>query len=103
MAEDKQEMKWTAGPWLVSRTNLVTPFNSIVFGVDFFWSPHSKKADIANLQLASAAPELYEAVANLMGILDTPIGRRKNGLAADDDVLTQARAALRKAKGEDNG
>ena len=51
-------------------------------------------------KLVAAARELYDSVVNLLGIVDTPIARRKLGGDFFDEAVTIAKAALAKARGE---
>jgi hypothetical protein len=50
-------------------------------------------------KLVAAAPELYDAVSNLLGVVDTPIARRKLGGDFLGESVSIARAALAKARG----
>lgn len=55
----------------------------------------------ANAQLIAAAPDLLDAVQNLMGLFDTPVVRRRlKDDALYPEVIIQARAAVARAKGE---
>ncbi len=42
---------------------------------------------------------LLEALQNLMGTVDTPIGRRLLRLSPEDEILQEARDAISDAKG----
>jgi len=54
----------------------------------------------ANAYLLATAPELYDAVLNLLGVLDTPIARRKLGGDFSAEAIAGARAVLAKVRGE---
>jgi hypothetical protein len=51
-------------------------------------------------KLVAAARELYDAVSNLLGAVDTPIARRKLGGDFLDEAVATAKAALAKARGD---
>lgn len=54
----------------------------------------------ANADLMSAAKDMYEALENLLGAFDTPIGRRKMPGDFSKEAIESAHAAMAKARGE---
>lgn len=53
----------------------------------------------ANASLIAAAPDMYEAIQNALGLLDNAVARRRHdGDAFYADVVTSLRAALAKAE-----
>ncbi|HHA1718956.1 TPA: hypothetical protein ACOEGC_004654 [Enterobacter kobei] len=56
---------------------------------------------LANAKLASAAPDLLEALQNMIGAFDNPIVRRKLPSDFNSEAIQSARAAISKALGEE--
>ena len=86
--------KWTPGPWRhvaieggwdgVAATD-GTPICSLSYN------------NPANACLAAAAPEMYDALADLLDMVDADDGDDPDGMVAH---LTHARAVMAKARGE---
>ena len=86
---------YTKGPWRYQHGGI--------------WSgklyPIAQIADVQesenNARLISAAPELLEALQNIMGLYDTPIERRKRqNDSFYSDSINFARKAISKAEGK---
>lgn len=96
------QTKHTAGPWAVSMPGGQTTFNgrrvtvtargSMVADLDW----NTPLENMANARLIAAAPELLEAVNNLLDYVVIP-EQRDSGYQA---AVEQAEAALAKARGE---
>ncbi|MFP2409146.1 hypothetical protein ACLEVB_17285 [Enterobacter ludwigii] len=56
---------------------------------------------IANAHLIAAAPDLLEAMQNMIGAFDNPIVRRKLPSDFNSEAIQSARAAISKALGEE--
>ena len=109
------ETKWTSGPWeYIASTEHHGPYVVAPFGGDIadcytmsnrpIHFQH-EQAD-ANARLIAAAPDLYEALADMLGA-HPPISKRIGGegsparRAQEDQeaAIAKARAALARAKG----
>lgn len=89
------EPKFTPAPWSVSfYTGAIESGEKVVATVNY--SISEGNPDI-NANLIAAAPELYEALKDLLFVADVPIFR-----AAHPESLQKARAAIAKARGESN-
>lgn len=108
----------TPGPWSSDEYEIATPYgsNRHIRSEARHWSVcvvHEMRGctdpskDIsaeearANARLIAAAPDMYEALQNARGLIDTPVARRKH--QSDpfyDGVVASLRAALAKATGE---
>jgi hypothetical protein len=95
--------KWTPGPWTFDGETIRGAGQTIrervpMLGVAL---PHSPEAYVAegraNACLAAAAPEMYDALADLLDMVDADDGDDPNGMVAH---LTHARAVMAKARGE---
>lgn len=108
------ETKWTPGPWVVSDsqdevsvcmgTAIDSPYEYTCGHVwqtpDVYWS-EADKEDIANAQLIAAAPDLYEALEDMLS--GWKYIRESHGDLYGvgwDRAQNKARAALAKARGE---
>ncbi len=89
------ETKFTPGPWVVCDSGLAvrdghTTLCEVPRGVEIL-----KDEDEANMRLISAAPDLFEALEDLM------LCHAEGGyVQPDPEVFEVARAALKKARGE---
>jgi hypothetical protein len=95
--------KFTPGPWRINRHGFETSYlchefiegdsGIAVFGV---WHPENHKEQEANARLIAAAPELYEALKDLLDVCHC-----ENNCAPDDMTCAtnKARAALAKVEG----
>lgn len=68
-------------------------------GVSIAFCGKDKIAE-ANAQLFSAAPDLLEALQNMIGAFDNPIVRRKLPSDFNSEAIQSARTAITKALGE---
>lgn len=82
-------MSYTPGPWRVERP-YIRGAGRVIASLE---SGRDKAEDAANAHLIAAAPELYEALVNLMDFLFH--GKK------DRQMILRARAALAKARGEE--
>lgn len=94
-------MTFTPGPWEIYRAN-----DGSVLGIgdakaggvtDYqggFWRSGKEKRD--NIYLVAAAPELYSALEDVLGLLSGAI----SGTSQRSGIIAEANAALRKARGE---
>lgn len=82
-------MSYTPGPWKVDRP-YIRGAGRVIASLE---SGHDEVEDAANAQLIAAAPELYEALENLMDFLFH--GKK------DRQMILKASAALAKARGEE--
>ena len=96
--------KFTPGPWTVDKSHMYGAINAGKWHVAManFYNCHDEEVRVtreqqeANAQLISAAPDLFEA---LKIILEYPYG---DASPLDDPlVMERARAAIRKAEGEE--
>jgi hypothetical protein len=85
-------MSYTSGPWRVRRSNHSDKYRYVQIGREKNYTTLDLLA--ADARLISAAPDLYEA---LQEIVDAADGAGWNEL---DATFTRARSALKKAKGE---
>jgi len=90
------ETKWTPGPW--RRNGHIGNAEWIVAAKPFaqiatVYGPNVTAESDANAQLIAAAPGLYEALADIVRVLDS-LGQSKL------ERVEAARAALAKARGE---
>ena len=100
--------KWTPGPWHCHRNSVFWEFGSdergqlgdvcaSAFSVEG-WAPvNAEEVMEANARLIAAAPELAEALEAMVERFGHDIFTMP---AEDRELLTRARAALAKAKGE---
>lgn len=99
-------MTHTSGPWSnVAKEHLDDPSCPeflIRCGTGYVATVDSSRDENTdNARLIAAAPDLLEAVQNLMGLFDTPVARRRlKDDALYSEVINQARAAIARAKGE---
>lgn len=120
-----EEMKHTPGPWRYEIGRVTPHATAFGFGVfpvkgrdglpdgisqraltsgnlyehgnfEFFYGPEEIEA---NARLIAAAPDLYDALRNMMGAFDNPV--RRVNFASDfaDEAINTARAAIAKAEG----
>jgi hypothetical protein len=85
-------MSYTPGPWRVRRSNHSDKYRYVQIGKDANYTTLDLLA--ADARLISAAPDLYEA---LKEIVDAADGAGWDQL---DPMFTRARSALKKARGE---
>lgn len=86
------EFSGTPGPWLIDRYGKVVDGRGMTVGVSGVALPMTRDAEcIANAHLVSAAPELLEALSEIMEALTT--------CGFDGDVEQRATAAINKALG----
>lgn len=109
------ESKHTPGPWVVQDETVIwtavidPPETSYDIGVpvadlwvskSFVGPAYNRDEVAANARLIAAAPDMYEALEDLISSLEITW---RNGFSAVEDVqkeLEFARTAIRKAKGE---
>ena len=99
------ETKFTKGEWTLSseKWGCVQLENGNFIAAycpkkDGLYQPEDIEEARANAKLISAAPDLLEALQNLMGIMDTPIARRKsNGDSFYKEAIESAYSAINKA------
>lgn len=84
-------MSYIPGPWRVRRSNHSDKYRYVQIGTDENYTTLDLLADDA--RLISAAPDLYEALKEIVDATDT-------GWEHLDATFTRARAALKKARGE---
>lgn len=98
------ETKWAKGPWEILDTSIlcrsVNDFGN--FHIASFGRGDSvlTKQDNANARLIAAAPELAEALMDVIRVLVTPAGfpdKGKGRTKEQQDVYDKARQALRAA------
>ncbi|WP_374255823.1 hypothetical protein [Yokenella regensburgei] len=100
-----KEFKGTPGPWVMDDYGNVlheTEAGSVgklrVSGVRL---PNRVTEEYAaNTKLIAAAPDLLEALQNMIGAFDNPIVRRKLPSDFNSEAIQSARAAISKALGE---
>lgn len=85
-------MSYTPGPWRVRRSNHSDKYRYVQIGKEENYT--TGELIHADARLISAAPDLYEA---LKEIVDAADGTGWDQL---DATFTRARAALKKARGE---
>ena len=101
--------KPTPGPWQAGRPDMSTIVDGIaskwIYAGDQYVAIASGRIQgvwdevMANARLIAAAPDMYEALEELLGPYDlTESGARKRY----DAAIEKARAALAKARGEDH-
>lgn len=101
------ERKWTPGPWEVSGDNgrILSHWDGIGYWEIANAAPTGFEGDSgktysaggdreANARLISAAPDLFEALEALFNAIDSSVD-------LTPEVMMSARAALSKAKGDD--
>jgi len=98
------EKKWTPGPWSIRDGGHSHKFG-VIAAEDMRGQVNShilvcEAGDEDDANLIAAAPELYEAIENLLGAIDTPIARRKLGDDFTSQAISEARDALARARGE---
>jgi hypothetical protein len=84
-------MSYTPGPWRVRRSNHSDKYRYVQIGKDANYTTLDLLA--ADARLISAAPDLYEALQEIVDATDT-------GWEHLDATFERARAALKKARGE---
>lgn len=103
-----KEFKGTPGPWEVEdhghfydinagRATVGNVCSSIMW---FDNGDHRGAVAMANANLIAAAPELLEALQNMVGAYDNPIARRKLPGSFNQEAIESARDAIAKAMGE---
>jgi hypothetical protein len=96
------EPKWTPGPWRISpwsgQETVIFDHGGVALGEA--WNTRSGRAwsdeALANAHLMAAAPDLYAALAVLVGHADEEGWWSREHI----DALTAAHAALARARGE---
>lgn len=108
------EPKFTSGPYTVQPVVLDGDDRGYVYiiganlgglvGAAHAWPTEIDSGDFsrveANGRMLAASWELYEAVQNLLGAIDTPIARRNLGSDFSAEAIAEGRAVLAKARGE---
>jgi hypothetical protein len=105
-----QEPKWTSGPWTFadgSRRLIVTKVRSIANTIGCLTGGEDAEAD-ANARLIRAAPELYEALDDMVAVFkpfsSKPIGAPGSQARIEQEMQicahANALAVLAKARGE---
>ncbi len=84
-------MKYTPGPWKVRRSHYSDSYRYVQIGKEREYTTLDLLA--ADARLISAAPDLYEALKEIVDATET-------GWDHLDATFTRARAALKKARGE---
>lgn len=99
--------KYTPGPWELSDSSVwgTSPLNARFRIADIRQhSPMNGIDSKANASLIAAAPELLEALRNLLAKADQYIPYRKDGWNGDDrenwEIIDAARIAITKAEGK---
>lgn len=99
MTHSPKQTPWTPGPWTKVRGELVGSNGAKVVeygsGVAIMCGGPDHES-VANAAIRNAAPELYEALANLLDAVE-------DSNNADDDVIVAANAALSKARPSNRG
>lgn len=94
------DTRWTPGPWLVSETGSVVAASDSGYVAEPYDGRHTLQNDAAitaaNAHLIAAAPEMYEALAAVIGDYEAHM----RGHEYVPTPLIAARAALAKARGE---
>ena len=86
---------YTKGEWIADGCNVLCEDGTVAVVYDPFDSPHTTDTAKANAHLIAAAPEIYEALANIVQRLD-------KGLALGETLeMKPARRALAKAEGKE--
>lgn len=103
-----KEFKGTPGPWMLDE------FDNVVHGEapSHGWGRKETvrvsgvalpgrvtEEYAANTRLVAAAPELLEALQNMIGAFDNPVVRRKLPSDFNSEAIQSARAAIAKALG----
>lgn len=105
------QTKWTPGPWRIDEANrtlvarLVGGEYEYICSVDpeeFSVSDMTDEENRANATLIAAAPELYEALEDLLGYFRSgnAVDVERATIKANAPEVLAARAALKKARGE---
>ena len=102
------QFKGTPGPWEVEDNGYFYDINAVRGTVGnvcssatwFDNDEHRGPVAMANAQLIAAAPDLLEALQNMIGAFDNPIVRRKLPSDFNSEAIQSARAAINKATGE---
>jgi len=99
------ETKWTPGPWKVNKYGSIGagPLGHmpVVGYVEPFYGEDKRDGDSsANASLIAAAPELYEALTNLTRFCAAYRAIREDKSEHLARVISAARAAIAKARGE---
>ena len=95
-------MKHTPGPWSVERRSaedvrIVDGNPNTTIATLGNWLPEFRAERDANARLISAAPDMFEALERTLSWLAS---YQANAAMADNGPYMQARAALKKARGE---
>lgn len=94
------EFKGTPGPWRNSSGEWVTDSKDDIAVAKITRYNCDASVQQFNAQLIAAAPELLEALQNMMGAFDNPIACRKLPADFNKEAILSARAAIAKALGE---
>ena len=96
-----KEFKGTPGPWFFDEDSECVVSNSAECCVLELLVTGDTTAgeDSSNIKLIAAAPELLEALQNMIGAFDNPIVRRKLPGDFNKEAIESARAAIAKALG----
>lgn len=103
-----KEFQGTPGPWVADKTSravgLISRDDDQSYGIliPVAWVEFDQDVGIqtSNQRLIAAAPELLEALQNMIGAFDNPIVRRKLPSTFNHEAIQSARAAINKALGE---
>ena len=87
--------KSTPGPWHISKSEIILTDEGYGFDTIAKFSGRGVDEDRANARLASASPNMKEAIELMVAAFD-----EGQATAAQSQALGQAKAALRKAVGE---
>ena len=95
------EWKWTKGPWVITDMgtliseggNVNHPIEVAGLNIAHFSRYECKTHQSANANLIAAAPDLYEALENLLNVINGDGGTKP-------DARELCHAALAKARGE---
>lgn len=99
------EPKWTPGPWRIEERLLVYAGTKWVASAKMYDSETTMEEAQANAHLIAAAPDLYRELENLVELAEAAM-RAANRDGGEYDIeaeLADARAALRKARGDSDG
>ena len=97
------EPKWTPGPWTTSLTDetfVRSADNDVAVMIGDYSDDATSLIMAANANLIAAAPDLYASVERLLLEFDFMVERGVIPDVRDDIIFDNARAAMRKARGE---